>query len=109
MIISFRSKELRDNTINEFLGMQNLSPNTLDLLKFILVSLNAASSLQDLPNLIKVKLNYFNENIRIDDFNNLDLHFKNAHLNVPKTSDDIIDWNKVSRLQLVFVGEKHAS
>lgn len=109
MIISFRSKELRDNAINDFLGMQNLNPIALDLLKTILTSLNAASSLKDLPNPIKVKFNYLNENISLRGFYNLDLHFKSAHFDVPKTRDGIIDWDNVSRLQLIHVGQKHAN
>ena len=108
MIISFRSKELRDNAINEFLGMQNLNPNTLNLLKTILTSLNAASSLKDLPIPIKGKFNYINQNIGLDSFQSLDLHFTSAHLDAPMTSDGIIDWEKVSRLQLGYIVEKHA-
>ncbi|MCR8952972.1 MULTISPECIES: hypothetical protein [Acinetobacter] len=109
MIISFKSKELRDNAINEFLGMQNLNPITLELLKTILTSLNAASSLKDLPHPIKGKFNYINENICLGGITNLDLHFRNAHLDAPKTSDGIIDWDRVSRLQLTYIGEKHAN
>lgn len=109
MIISFRSKELRDNAINEFLGMQNLDPDTLELLKTILTSLNAASSLKDLPHLIKGKFKYIDESICLDGLNDLDLHFRNAHLDAPKTSGGIIDWEKVSRLQLTYIGERHAN
>lgn len=79
------------------------------MLKTILTSLHAAPSLKDLPSIIKNNFNYTKENIYLVGVSNLDLHFKVAHLNLPKTNGGTIDWDKVYRLQLIYVGEKDVS
>ncbi|ENV10210.1 hypothetical protein F966_01383 [Acinetobacter higginsii] len=107
MIISFRSKELRDDAINEVLGTQSLSPRIFNWLKAILTSLNAASNINDLPSAIRNRFKFHNENIVLVGYYNLDLHFKTAHLNTPTANDGTIDWQKVYRLQLIRIGEIH--
>lgn len=108
MIISFISKELRDNAINEFLGMQNFSPMSLAILKTILTSFSVAASLNDLPSFLVERINYTNENNILCVFGDFVLHFIIAHEKPPIAQDGTIDWNLISRLQLIYVGEKNA-
>ncbi|MCH7303915.1 hypothetical protein MMP74_05885 [Acinetobacter sp. NIPH 1869] len=109
MIISFISKELRDNAINEFLGMQNLPPMLLALLKTILTSFSVAASLNELPGFLLEKITFTNENNVICVFGDFVLHFIIAHEKPPRAQDGTIDWNLITRLQLIYVGEKNAS
>ncbi len=109
MIISFISKELRDNAINEFLGMQNLPPMSLAILKTILTSFSVAASLNELPRLLLERITYTNENKVLCVFGDFVLHFIIAHEKPPRAQDGTIDWNLISRLQLIYVGEKNAS
>ncbi|HCK29966.1 hypothetical protein [Acinetobacter ursingii] len=109
MIISFISKELRDNAINEFLGMQNLPPMSLAILKTILTSFSVAASLNELPRFLLEKITFTNENKLLCVFGDFALHFIIAHEKPPRTQDGTIDWNLISRLQLIYVGKKNAS
>lgn len=109
MIISFISKELRDNAINEFLGMQNLPPMSLAILKTILTSFSVAASLNELPRFLLEKITFTNENNILCVFGDFALHFIIAHEKPPRAQDGTIDWNLISRLQLIYVGGKNAS
>ncbi|MDC5501889.1 hypothetical protein ACT4VF_09030 [Acinetobacter baumannii] len=109
MIISFISKELRDNAINEFLGMQNFSPTSLAILKTILTSFSVAASLKDLPSFLISKINFTNENKILCVFGDFVLHFSIAHEKPRKNEDGTIDWDLISRLQLTYIGEQNAN
>ncbi len=108
MIISFVSKELRDNAINEFLGMQNFPKQSLDQLKTVLTSFRVASTLKELPFFFKKHLNYTKENKVLLGVDGLVLHFGIAHETPPCAEDDTIDWDQVSRLQLIYIGDQNA-
>ena len=108
MIISFKSKELRDNAINEFLGMQHYTPKSLAILKTILTSFSVATSLKDLPFFLVSKVIYTKENHILLNIDNFVLHFSIAHEKPPKTQSGTINWDVISRLQLINIGEKNA-
>ena len=49
MIISFRSRELRDNALNEFISLFEYSANIVDKLKFFLLVLNSSQNVVEFP------------------------------------------------------------
>lgn len=49
MIISYQSRELRDSSIDDFLSFYQLTEEAREKLKFILTTLAAGDTLQDIP------------------------------------------------------------
>ncbi|QER40853.1 hypothetical protein F2A31_14555 [Acinetobacter suaedae] len=101
MIISFRSRELRDNALNEFISLFEYSAHIVDKLKFFLLVLNSSQNVVEFP--LQHTLSFHGENLEISLDENTSIIFKQAHKNVAVAADGSLPWEKVTRLQLIEV------
>lgn len=101
MIISFRSRELRDNALNEFVSLLQYPVHIVDKLKFFLLVLNSSQNVIEIP--LQHVFNYHGENLEISLDGSTSIVFKHAHKNVSKAADGSLAWGKVTRLQLIEV------
>ncbi|MCF9045738.1 hypothetical protein [Acinetobacter nectaris] len=101
MIISFRSRELRDNALNEFISLFEYPANIVDKLKFFLLVLNSSQNVVEFP--LPHILRFHGESLEIPLDDNTSIIFKHAHKNVSVAADGSLPWEKVTRLQLIEV------
>ncbi|WP_228257557.1 hypothetical protein [Acinetobacter bouvetii] len=88
--------------------MQHYPPKSLAILKTILTSFSVATNLKDLPFFLMSKIIYTKENYILLNIDNFVLHFSIAHEKPPKTRSGTINWDVISRLQLINIGEQNA-
>lgn len=102
MIISYKTRNLRDNSLSDFLSYQNLPENANKRLRFILTALASGDTLKDVPKISHIKT--VNDTLTLSLNNELVVHFTIAHQSPPMINE-IFNWDLVSRLQLKYIGK----
>lgn len=81
MIISYKTRNLRDNSLSDFLSYQNLPKNANEKLRFILTALASGDTFKDVPKINNTKI--INDTLTMSLDNELVVHFVIAHQSPP--------------------------
>ncbi|KAA3609685.1 MAG: hypothetical protein D8M58_21580 [Calditrichaeota bacterium] len=105
MEIAFKSKKLRDICQNELTAKKELGYKVSTKLKHRLADIRAAGTIFEIVvgnprELLESKSNYI-----MDIGENYIIRFSANHVNNPRTSDQKIDWKKVTRIKILSIEE----
>ncbi|CAP02591.1 hypothetical protein ACT4Y5_06105 [Acinetobacter baumannii] len=106
MIISFRSRELRDNALNEFISLIEFPVHIVERLKFFLLVLSSSNNVLEIP--LQHSFNYLDDGFEVLLDSTTSILFRQAHKSTPRTTSGLIIWEKVTRLQLIEVRNTYA-
>ncbi|MFP6812123.1 MAG: hypothetical protein VB956_02170 [Moraxella sp.] len=102
MIISYQTRQLRDEILNDFLLQNKFPQEVVKRLKFYLSILSAADNVSSTP--LNETFRFNGKYLEIDLPKNLIVLFKIANCNLKALEDSSYDWSKVNRLQLLSIG-----
>ena len=102
MIISYQSRELRDSSIDDFLSFYQLTEEAREKLKFILTTLAAGDTLQDIP--AQNDFYFEKDTLQVNLSSDIVAQFSIANKSHLGKSENY-DWKTVSRLKLKYIGE----
>ena len=102
MIISYQSRELRDDQLDGFLNFSKFSEDSKSMLNFVLTALASGNTLQDVP--LKEQFYFNNDTLEIPLSDGIVAHFTIANEPYSVTTTNY-DWGMVSRLKLKYIGE----
>lgn len=102
MIISYKTRELRDEILNDFLIQNKFPQELVKRLKFYLSILSASDNVSKTPLSDTFKFN--GNRLEINLASNISALFKIANCKLEALEDSSYDWSKVNRLQLITIG-----
>lgn len=105
MIISYKTRELRDEILNDFLIQNKFPQEVVKRLKFYLTILSAADTVSRTP--LSDSFRFSGNQLEIDLASNISALFKIANCKLKALEDSSYDWSQVNRLQLISIGSSN--
>lgn len=109
MQIFFESYELRESVEFKSTGIKLYGNAVAAKLRVRYADITSSASVSKLPNFLKTEFLYENgcDYITINLTKAVKMYFVNVHLVPPRHEDNSLDWDRVTRLKLVHIGENY--
>lgn len=109
MQIFFESYELRESIEFKATGIGLYGNTVAKKLRVRCADIESAASVSELPSFLKTEFLSKNgcDYITINLTEAVKMYFVNGHLDPPRHEDNSLDWDRVTRLKLVHIGENY--
>lgn len=109
MQIFFESYELRESVEFKATGIRQFGNAVAAKLRVRYADIASSASVSELSRLLKTEFLYENgcDYITINLTEAVKMYFVNGHIDPPRNADNSLNWDRVTRLKLVHIGENY--